>query len=184
MRKFLIAIVGIALAIGAFYAVAVRFSDGPFGIVAGGPLQSGELIQGEPDWVFAHDVPTIELQLLSPPRSRTVWMIEHEGKIYVPCGYRNTWLGRLWKQWPLEVEKDPRAIVRIKDKRYERTLIPVTSKHPSIEALLAELQRKYMGGAVASSWCHGVTVEPTGRFLTERPDEVPCRPCNPERMDA
>ena len=147
MRKFLIAIVGIALAIGAFYAVAVRFSDGPFGIVAGGPLQSGELIQSEPDWVFAHDVPTIELQLLSPPRSRTVWMIEHEGKIYVPCGYRNTWLGRLWKQWPLEVEKDPRAIVRIKDKRYERTLIPVTSKHPSIEALLAELQRKYMGGA-------------------------------------
>lgn len=84
MRKFLIAIVGIALAIGAFYAVAVRFSDGPFGIVAGGPLQRGELIHGEPDWVFAHDVPTIELQLLSPPRSRTVWMIEHEGKSTFP----------------------------------------------------------------------------------------------------
>jgi hypothetical protein len=133
MRKFLIAIVGIALAIGALYAVGVRFSDGPFGIIAGGPLQSGELIQGEPDW--------------TPSRSRTVWMIEHEGKIYVPCGYRNTWLGRLWKQWPLEVEEDPRAIIRIEGKRYERTLIPVTSKHPSIEALLAELQRKYMGGA-------------------------------------
>ena len=77
-------------------------------------------------------------------------MIEHEGRIYVPCGYRNTWLGRLWKQWPLEVEDDPRAVIRIEGKRYERTLIPVTSEHPSIEALLAELQRKYMGGAVTA----------------------------------
>ena len=147
MRKLLVVIIGIVLVAAAAYMVGVRFSDGPFGIIAGGPLQSGELIQREPDWAFAHDVPTIELQLLSPPRSRTVWMIEHQGKIYVPCGYRNTWLGRLWKQWPLEVEKDPRAIVRIEGKRYERTLIPVTSQHPAIEELLAELQRKYMGGA-------------------------------------
>ena len=150
MRKFLIGIVGIALTIGALYAVGVRFSDGPFGIIAGGPLRSGELVSSEPDWVFAHNVTTIELQLVSPPRSRTVWMIEHEGRIYVPCGYRNTWLGRLWKQWPLEVEDDPRAVIRIEGKRYERTLIPVTSEHPSIEALLAELQRKYIGGAVTA----------------------------------
>jgi hypothetical protein len=150
MRKFLVVTISIVLALGAAYAVGVRFSDGPFGIIAGGPLQSGELIASEPDWLFAHDVPTIELQLLSPSRSRTVWMIEHQGKIYVPCGYRNTWLGRLWKQWPLEVEKDPRAIVRIDGKRYERTLIPVTSKHPAIEELLAELQRKYMGGVAST----------------------------------
>ena len=146
MRKLLVVIVGILIAIAVVYAVVVRFSDGPFGIIAGGPLQSGELIQNEPEWIFAHDVPTIELQLVSPPRSRTVWMIEHQGKIYVPCGYRNTWLGRLWKQWPLEVEEDPRAVVRIQGKLYERTLIPVTSRHPAIEELLAELQRKYMGG--------------------------------------
>ena len=77
-------------------------------------------------------------------------MIEHEGRIYVPCGYRNTWLGRLWKQWPLEVQDDPRAIVRVEGKRYERTLIAVTSKHPAIEALLAELQRKYVGGGTST----------------------------------
>lgn len=150
MCKFLVVFISSVLALGIVYALGVRFSDGPFGIIAGGPLKSGELIPTEPDWVFAHDIPTIELQLLSPPRSRTVWVIEHEGKIYVPCGYRNTWLGRLWKQWPLEAEKDPRAIVRIEGKRYERTLIPVTSKHPVVEELLAELQRKYMGGAAST----------------------------------
>jgi len=151
MCKFLVVFISSVLAFGTVYALGVRFSDGPFGIIAGGPLKSGELILTEPDWAFAHDIPTIELQLLSPPRSRTVWMIEHKGKIYVPCGYRNTWLGRLWKQWPLEAEKDPRAIVRIEGKRYERTLIPVSSKHPAVKELLAELQSKYMGGTTPTS---------------------------------
>ena len=150
MKKFLIVVIAILVVTANAYAIAVRFSDGPFGIIAGGPLQYGELVQDEPDWTFARDVSTIELQLMSPPRSRTVWMIEHEGRIYVPCGYRNTWLGRLWKQWPLEVQDDPRAIVRIEGKRYERTLIAVTSKHPAIEALLAELQRKYVGGGTSA----------------------------------
>ena len=150
MKKFLIVVIAILVVTATAYAIAVRFSDGPFGIIAGGPLQYGELVQDEPDWTFARDVSTIELQLMSPPRSRTVWMIEHEGRIYVPCGYRNTWLGRLWKQWPLEVQDDPRAIVRIEGKRYERTLIAVTSKHPAIEALLAELQRKYVGGGTSA----------------------------------
>jgi len=150
MKKFFTVVIAILVVTATAYAIAVRFSDGPFGIIAGGPLQYGELVQDEPDWTFARDVSTIELQLMSPPRSRTVWMIEHEGRIYVPCGYRNTWLGRLWKQWPLEVQDDPRAIVRIEGKRYERTLIAVTSKHPAIEALLAELQRKYVGGGTSA----------------------------------
>ena len=37
----------------------------------GGPLEADELVTGpEPDWTFAKDVPTMELQLVDPPQSR------------------------------------------------------------------------------------------------------------------
>jgi hypothetical protein len=135
----LIAIVGLLTAI----VVGARFSDGPVAIIAGGPLRAGELVVGpEPDWSFARDTETIEFQLLTPPRSRTTWVLEHEGKIYVPCGYMNSFVGRLWKKWPIEAEQDGRAIVRIEGKRYERQLVRVTS--PALfDVLTKEIRRKY-----------------------------------------
>lgn len=125
------------------YLIAMRFADGPSTVVAGGPLVAGELVAEEPDWAFARDVMEIELQLLTPPRSRTVWVVEHEGRLYVPCGYLDSWWGRLWKQWPLEAQEDPRAVVRIAGKRYERTLVPVTAQHPAAQPVLARLGEKY-----------------------------------------
>jgi hypothetical protein len=92
---FLFVVVG-ALLLGA------RFSDGPIAIIAGGPFTSGELASGpEPDWSFVHDVGEVEFQLLDPPRSRTTWILDHEGKAYIPCGEVTSWWGKLWKQWPL-----------------------------------------------------------------------------------
>ncbi len=68
-------------ALGAM-AVSARTSDGPSVVFSGGPLVAGELVTGpEPDWSFARDIRTIELQLLDPPRSRILWIVEHEGKI-------------------------------------------------------------------------------------------------------
>ena len=125
------------------YLIAMRFADGPSAMVAGGPLSSGEWVFEEPDWTFARDVMEIELQLLTPARSRTVWVAEHEGRLYVPCGFRDSWWGRLWKQWPLEAQADPRAVVRIQGKRYERTLVPVTAQHPAAQPVLARLAEKY-----------------------------------------
>ena len=73
-----------------------RFSDGPIAIFAGGPLTAGALIEGpEPDWGFAREIDTIEFQLVTPPRSRTTWILERNGKIYVPCGYMNSRIGRV-----------------------------------------------------------------------------------------
>ena len=124
-------------------AIAARFSDGPIAILPGGPLESGELVTGpEPDWSFARDIDTVELELVTPPRSRTTWLLEHEGKIYVPCGYMKTPWGRLWKKWPLEAEADGRAIVRIEGKRYERQVVRITGPELS-DALTKELRRKY-----------------------------------------
>ena len=127
-------------------AVSARFSDGPSVVFSGGPLVAGELVTGaEPDWSFARDVGTIELQLLDPPRSRTIWIAEHEGKIYVVSGYMSSFLGRLWKKWPAQAEQDGRAILRIDGKRYERQLVRIKSG-PILEGVTAEFSRKYRAG--------------------------------------
>jgi hypothetical protein len=140
---------GLAIAVGLFVLLVVavlvgaRFADGPLAIIAGGPLESGELVTGpEPDWSFISGVREIELQLLSPPRSRTTWVVEHDGRIFVPCGYLDTLLGRIWKHWHLEALEDGRAIVRIQGKRYERQLVRVTDA-PTFDAVAARIGSKY-----------------------------------------
>ena len=149
MRLVLRALGGlIALIVVALIALLVvaRFSDGPIAIVAGGPFKSGEVYSGpEPDWSFVHDVQEVQFQLVDPPRSRTTWIVDHEGKAYIPSGYMTTWWGKLWKQWPHEVEKDPRILLRIDGKIYERRLVRV-QEGPVVAPLLAELGRKYLPG--------------------------------------
>ncbi len=134
------------LAIGGLF-IGARFSDGPLAIIAGGPFTSGELVTGaEPDWSFVRDVQEVQFQLLEPARSRTTWIIEHEGKAYIPSGYMTTWWGKIWKKWPLEAQKDPRILLRIGDHLYERKLVRVESG-PVVAPVMAELSRKYAAGA-------------------------------------
>jgi hypothetical protein len=133
------------LAVGGLL-IGARFADGPVAIVAGGPFTSGELVSGpEPDWSFVRNVQEVEFQLVDPPRSRTTWILDHEGKAYIPSGYMTTWWGKIWKRWPHEAEKDPRIVLRIGDKLYERKLVRI-QEGPSVAPLLAELSRKYAGG--------------------------------------
>ena len=109
-------------------AVKQRFADGPNRVFSGGPLTSGDLHTGpEPDWSFVSDIPTIEMQLLDPPRSRRIWTAEYNGKLYVWSGYMGTAVGRLWKRWPVQAERDGRAVIRIDGKRYERQLVRIES---------------------------------------------------------
>ena len=122
---------------------AMRFADGPAGLIAGGAFTSGAPHQGgEPDWTFLKNRLEVEFQLLDPPRSRTTWIVEHEGRIYIPCGYMNTDWGRAWKQWPIEAERDGRAILRVDGTLYERQLVRI-KEGPQIPFLISELARKY-----------------------------------------
>ena len=124
-------------------AVSTRLSDGPSVIFAGGPLVAGEMVTGpEPDWSFVRDVRVFELQLLNPPRSRTLWIVEHEGKLYLNSNYMGGLRERLWKRWPAQAERDGRAIMRINGKRYERTLVRIKTG-PVVEGITAEFTRKY-----------------------------------------
>ncbi len=121
--------------------IGARFADGPIAIIAGGPFTSGELVSGpEPDWSFVRDIQEVEFQLVDPARSRTTWILEHEGKIYIPCGYMTTAWGKIWKQWPIEALADGRSILRIGDKLYERELVRI-EEGPLLEPLTAELSR-------------------------------------------
>ena len=140
-------VIGVLVLIPAFaltaLAVSTRLSDGPSVIFAGGPLIAGEMVTGpEPDWSFVRDVRVFELQLLNPSRSRTLWIVEHEGKLYLNSNYMGGLRERLWKRWPAQAERDGRAIMRINGKRYERTLVRIKTG-PVVEGITAEFTRKY-----------------------------------------
>lgn len=135
-------IVVLAILVGGV-AIAARFSDGPMGMVAGGPFTSGEPYTGaEPDWQFLKDRQTVEWQLLDPARSRTTWILVEDGRIFIPCGYMDSWLGRLWKQWPVEAERDGRAVLRVDGTLYPRQLVRIKDG-PLVAPLVAEIARKY-----------------------------------------
>lgn len=120
-----------------------RFEDGPNRVFSGGPLVAGELHTGpEPDWSFVNEIPTIEMQLLDPAQSRRIWIAEHENKIYVWSGYMGNPIGRLWKQWPIQAERDGRAVLRIDGVRYERELRRIQSGDV-LDGLTATITEKY-----------------------------------------
>ena len=154
VRKVLVVIgVLILIPVVAIGTVAITSgrADGPSAFFGGGPLIAGELVTGpELDWSFLGDVGTIELQLLDPPRSRLIWVADYDGKIYVVSGYMGNAIGRLWKRWPVQAERDGRAVVRIEGKRYERTLVRIRSGAEVLEGVSAELGRKYGFGGPGS----------------------------------
>ena len=168
--------IGIALAVLGFalvgVVIAARVSDGPFdpypfALLQAGPLRTGELVTGpEPDWSFARDIEVMEFQLLEPAHSRHTWLLVHEGKLYVPSGYMNSWWGRLWKQWPVDAMKDGRAMIRIDGKRYEREAIRVTNTEV-FWPLAKELLRKYQPEKDQELPSELPPIESTGLWLFE-----------------
>ena len=139
------AVLVIAVLIG-IVLFAARFNDGPLEIIAVGELIAGELYRGpEPDWSFVKDLNTVEFQLLTPARSRTTWIMEADGRVFIPSGYMTTWWGKIWKKWPFEAVKDGRIVLRADGKRYLRTL--VRRNYDEIPpAVFSELSRKYLQG--------------------------------------
>jgi hypothetical protein len=141
--KWLAALIGLVLLLVGVAAFAARFGDGPSAVFPGGPLIAGELVTGEPDWSFAREIRELELQLLDPPESRTIWLQVHDQKLYVISNFMNSAVGKIWKKWPLEALADGRAVIRIDGKRYERQLVRILDDAPLLGAIAAEVERKY-----------------------------------------
>ena len=124
--------------------VDARGDDGPSVIFRGGVFTSGDVYQGnEPDWSFTENIRLVELQLNETQDSRTTFIIESNGRIFVTCDYMGTSLGRLWKQWAVRAaEGDGAAELRIGNTRYERTLKRIT-EGPELDWVIAKKTEKY-----------------------------------------
>ena len=142
ISKFVIkAFIGIAIA-GALFIFAVGFADGPWGVVPGGAFS--ESAQPAPqDWSFTKDLDTVEFQLIDPVSSRTSWIMEHNNRVFIPSGYMNSTVGKLWKHWPMHAEINGTALLRINGEVYRVTL--KRTKNPELlRPVMGELARKYM----------------------------------------
>ena len=132
---FLIVVVAVSMVA---LAVKARSRDGPGIFFSGGPLVAGKLVTGpEPDWNSIPNITLIELQLLNPPTSRRVIAAAYKGKLYTNSHYMGGIKQLLWKRWPVQAERDGRAVIRLCDvgpksvdacgqgDRYERELVRV-----------------------------------------------------------
>jgi hypothetical protein len=152
MLRVALQLLGIVVLLLGVSVVTLKLSksggDGPSILFPGGALVAGELHTGpDPDWRFTDTVPTIELQLAQPVSSRTTFVMESGGKLYVPSGYMRSALGRIWKDWAFQAAAgDGLAVMRIDGVRYERRLVRVTDP-AVIEGVAAKLAQKYAGGS-------------------------------------
>ena len=156
MTRIILQVLGILILIPAVSYVTLRYdhkdADGPSILFPGGKLVAGEMHSGaDPDWSFTDDVFTIELQLVNPLSSRTIFIMENDGKVYIPSGYMRSLLGRIWKEWAFQADEgDGLAVARIEGVRYKRQLLRI--KDPGVNAGVAtKLAEKYAGGASAET---------------------------------
>ena len=125
------------------FLFAMGFADGPWGIVPGGSF--AETSQPAPaDWSFAKELDTVEFQLEEPVSSRTSWIMEHDNRIFIPSGYMNSTVGKIWKHWPMHAEKNGNALLRIDGQVFE-VRMQRTKEADVLTPILSELARKYMG---------------------------------------
>jgi len=150
--KIVLQVLGILLLIPGVAYVTLRVdnsnADGPSILFPGGELVSGELYTGpEPDWSFTDDVTTVELQLVEPLSSRLIFIMESEGKVYIPSGYMRSTLGKIWKEWAVQADEgNGLAVVRIDGTRYERQLVRI-KEGPVLDGIVAKLASKYNPGS-------------------------------------
>ncbi len=126
-----------------FFAITrlARFSDGPVGPLPGGPLK-GEITRGpEPLWSeLLADEDSIEVQVnATDPRSLRVWFVLLNGAIHVP----SAWAPH--KEWPAQVEADPRVVLRTRGRMYDRHATRVMDP-ATIDQLIGLVSEKYGAG--------------------------------------
>ena len=142
ISKFIVkALVGVAIA-SAVFVFAMGFADGPWGVVPGGAFSESAKPTPQ-DWSFTKNLDTVEFQLIDPVSSRTSWIMEHDNRAFIPSGYMNSTVGKLWKHWPIYAEKNGAALLRIDGEVYTVTL--QRTKNPELlRPVMSELARKYI----------------------------------------
>lgn len=144
--KCLVSIIVVLIIAFSAFLFFMRFHDGPIEIFSGGPFSSGEMVTGaEPDWNDHKDRATLQLQSLQPARSRTLWLVVVDDRLFVPSAYMNTGFGKIWKQWPHHAVKDGRALIRLDDKIYPRQMIRLANDDELVPEIVEAIGNKYPG---------------------------------------
>ena len=156
LLRWVIRFVAALAALVVLVFVGARLHDGPLGPIPGGALASGALVAAPvADWSFATDVAEIELQLASQSKSRTVWIIVHGGKAYVPAATEYP-PGKSWHRAALE---DGRATLRISGKRYPVTLTKIDDA--AVVAAVRDVAfKKYPARPGGEVWLFAITSRP------------------------
>lgn len=141
LLKFVGIAVGAVLLIAGVTLTAARFADGPWALISGGPFTTGTPA-GAPDAVALTDRLEVEFELLANESSRTTWIMQANGRLFIPSGYMDTLLGDIWKHWPYEAEEDGRAILRVDGNLHTMTMKRIM-QDPDLEQVLSEIKRKY-----------------------------------------
>jgi len=101
------------------------------------------------DWSFIDEVPNIKLQTQSQfllPHSVTINCLAYKGQFYVtsthPIGAR--------RSWDQNVMRDPHVRIKVGDKLYDRTLVPVTDPGER-DAVIQVREKKYQLKAPANT---------------------------------
>ncbi len=91
------------------------------------------------DWSFTDKIQQIKIQTQTPyllPLSVTIWCGVYNGNLYVSSNPG--------KQWNDDVMRNPHVRLKIGDKLYDRTLVPISDPVEK-EAVLKVKEKKYAG---------------------------------------
>ena len=122
--------------------------DGPLGFVPGGRFE-GDLERGpEPDWTFAAELDSVDVEIGGPrPRTVRTGIVVVDGVPHLPV----TWAPL--KRWPAAVREDPRVILRAEGRLYERHATRIDDA-AELDRLRAAGQAKYGAPFHARSLAH------------------------------
>ena len=144
LLKFVAGLIVLIAVIVAITLTAARFADGPWAVITGGPFTTGTP-SGVPDAIELTDRQEVEFQLVESGTSRTTWIMQANGRLFIPSGYMNSLVGAIWKHWPYDAEQDGRIILRVDDKLYNMTMQRIM-QDPDLNQVLSEIARKYGTG--------------------------------------
>lgn len=134
---WLLLVLCLVLAVVVLVFVGARFHDGPLGPIPGGPFRA-LAVAAPPDVARTGAAETVEIELgASEPRSRTTWIIAHDGVLYIPSGFAAR------KQWPAQAETEGRLRLRSDGIVYEMKATRVTD--PALRTVLLEAVAKKYG---------------------------------------
>jgi len=129
---------------------AMRFADGPYGMLSGGAFSSGEVRSGLSDWSFLAGREVIEFQTMAPATARTIWLVVVEQKLYFVSGYMNTLVGKIWKQWPGHIVENNAILIRVDGAIYPQRLKRLLDE-PVVPAVMRKFSKKYGLGSEDAS---------------------------------